>query len=210
MNPTDRDNLNRQNRRIWTGVGVTLAVLITAAVIVSPDPEPEPAPVAVTQTDDTATAAPTPLTTTTKTDTTPEPTEDPEPVEEVADEPEPTEEPTEEPEPTEDPDTEPEFDTDAATAELVDTLTASLGGQSPQDFCDGPTDTSWFCFFDHYEVVSPSRIDMHLEFYGGLDTRALAEEGRSWTANMLWDNLPELDTIVSFDSTGLDLGTTYR
>lgn len=121
-----------------------------------------------------------------------------------------TEDPEETTEPEPEPETEPEFDSAAATTELEETIRTSIGGQDISDFCDGYADTSWFCFFDHYEVVSPSRVNIHMEFYGGLDTRALAEDARTWTASMLYTNLPEITTIVSYDSTGLDLGTTRR
>lgn len=122
--------------------------------------------------------------------------------------PEPTGEPTTEtPEPTEEP--EPDFDAAAATAELEDTIRESIGGQDIEDFCD-PAYTKWFCYFDHYEVTREGWISIYLGFPGDVNQNELAQDAREWTASMLWDHLPELDTIVSYDSNGLDLGTTRR
>lgn len=175
-------------KRVGIGVAAFFGLLILGGILDPVEDEPTDA-ATITQTDKTP--PPTPATDN-------EPTETPEPTEE------PT---TQAPEPTEEP--EPEFDTEAATAELVDTIRTSIGGQDISDFCD-PGYTKWFCYFDHYEVPREGWISIHLGFPGDVNQNELAQDAREWTASMLWDNLPELETIVSYDSNGLDLGTTRR
>lgn len=102
-----------------------------------------------------------------------------------------------------------EFDSAAATKELEETLYIANGEREISESCEGDY-SRWQCFFESFEVPHEGRIDVNLAFPGGVDEKALAEDARRWVKNMLMDNIPELDTIVAYNSSGLDLGTTRR
>ena len=102
-----------------------------------------------------------------------------------------------------------EFDSAAATKELEETLYVANGEREVSESCEGDY-SRWQCFFESFEVPHEGRINVNLAFPGGVDEKALAEDARRWVKNMLMDSIPELDTIVAYNSGGLDLGTTRR
>lgn len=104
---------------------------------------------------------------------------------------------------------EPSFDQAAATAEFEDTISDAIGGQKITDFCDDAY-TEWKCFFDHFDRPKESEVEVYLGLPGGVDKDAAGADAGQWVANILGDQLPNIDTVTVLDSHGTVLNTTSR
>lgn len=106
-----------------------------------------------------------------------------------------------------------DFDGDAYADEIEQHFTLNLGRNEIGDACD-LSDPRWHCYYEDLTGTSSDfRVDMHLAFPGDIsedEQRELAEEARLHFFNFVGEEFPELDTIVSYNSDGLDIGTTRR
>ncbi|WP_436793479.1 PASTA domain-containing protein [Actinospongicola halichondriae] len=106
----------------------------------------------------------------------------------------------------------PAFDGTAYVAAIEDRVVEILGVEI-NDACDF-NDLRWHCFYDGLTGRdSPSRVDVHLGFPGDIsdaEQREYAADARLHLFNFVGEEYPELLTIVSYNSNGLDIGTTRR
>jgi hypothetical protein len=106
----------------------------------------------------------------------------------------------------------PKFDK-AGYAEKIQKAFVEANTRPIQDSCGLTDPTSWQCFYDHVSADRDSRIDITLAFPGDVtkgQAKDLAKQARLAFFNFVGEQFPKLDTIVTYDSTGRDIGTTRR
>lgn len=110
-------------------------------------------------------------------------------------------------------DADPAFDGEAYARQIEERVSFILGYDEITEACDFD-DPSWHCYYESLTGTdSDSRIDVHLGFPGDIsddEQREAAADARLHIFNFVGEELPELDTIVSYNSNGLDIGTTRR
>lgn len=106
----------------------------------------------------------------------------------------------------------PKFDK-AAYAKKIEKAYVEGLGEPIKKACDVTDPASWQCFYDHLEAKDESRVDLVLAFDGGIgedQAKDLGKRARMAFFNFTGEQFPKLDTIVTFTSDGLDIGTTRR
>ena len=99
-----------------------------------------------------------------------------------------------------------------AYAKKIEKAFVAVNGRSIKQSCNFAEPT-WHCYYAGIKAESESWVTMTLAFDGGVSehqARDMAKRASLAFFNFVGDDFKKLDTIVVYDSTGLDIGTTYR
>lgn len=100
-----------------------------------------------------------------------------------------------------------------AYAKKIEKYYAAQLGHPVSKACD-TSDLTWQCYYQGMKGGSDkSRLNITLAFDGSIgdsQARDLANQARLGVFNFVGEKFPKLDTIVTYTSDGLDIGTTRR